>query len=111
MFDQGSTWCGLGCGKCYQITPTGGFIEGQGKAPTTASSQLVLVTNLCPSQYNWQWCSSPNQYGYTAHFYLMDQNMDGIVTALGWDNPEVYYQEIDCQEAQLENWEQCECYH
>ncbi len=66
-----------------------------------------MVTNLCPSQGNEQWCSYPaNRYGYHkqcyimlwydkgrygAHFDLMDYQMNGLISKLGWDNPEVTY--------------------
>jgi len=109
LFGSG-TWCGSGCGKCYAITPTGGFIDGQGTRPTNIKTQVMMVTNLCPAQYNVQWCTSPNRYGYTAHFDLMDLNMHGIVTSLGWNNPEVYYYPIPCPAQQLANWKKCQCY-
>ncbi len=108
MFGDG-TWCGSGCGKCFAITPTGGFVDGQGSRPSNLQSQVMMITNLCPAQYNQQWCTSPNQYGYTAHFDLMDQNMNGIISRLGWNNVEVYYQQIACPATQLANWRQCQC--
>jgi len=109
MFGSG-TWCGSGCGKCYSITPTGGFVDGQGSKPSNLKSQVMMITNLCPAQYNKQWCTSPNQYGYTAHFDLMDQNMNGVIKNLGWNNVEVYYHQIPCPATQLANWKKCECY-
>jgi len=110
LFGSGS-WCGAGCGRCYLVTPTGGYIEGQGKAPTDRQTRLVMVSNMCPSRDNVQWCTSPNQYGYSAHFDMMDYNMNGIITQIGWDNPEVYFELVDCPDAQLSKWEQCQCYH
>ena len=34
------------------------------------------------------------KYGYGAHFDL--RNDDGQIDGLGWDNPEVYYEEVEC---------------
>ena len=105
----GGGWCGSGCGSCYQITPTGGFVDGEGSAPGSWDSQVLLVSNSCPASDNQQWCSSPNWYGYNAHFDLMDINNSGVVAALGWNNPEVYYQQISCPDQQWNQWMQCQC--
>eukprot|EP01123_Difflugia_compressa_P014911 TRINITY_DN812_c0_g1_i1.p1 TRINITY_DN812_c0_g1~~TRINITY_DN812_c0_g1_i1.p1 ORF type:complete len:187 (+),score=35.83 TRINITY_DN812_c0_g1_i1:49-609(+) len=92
----GGTWCGSGCGSCYQLCPTCvGCSPGGGGAPSTTCI-TIMVTNLCPANGNEQWCSVPNQYGYGAHFDLMDHNMNGIISAMGWDNPEVTYQQVGC---------------
>jgi len=108
IFGSGE-WCGDGCGKCFAITPTGGYVDGQGTAPPNLTTQVMMVTNLCPSQYNTQWCTSPNDYGYMAHFDLMDFNMNGYINSLGWNNIEVYYYNIPCPAMQAYNWAQCEC--
>ncbi len=108
IFGSGE-WCGEGCGKCYAITPTGGFVDGQGSTPPNLQTQVMMVTNLCPQQWNTQWCTSPNQYGYTAHFDLMDLNMNGLITRLGWNNIEVYYYPIPCPDTQASDWTQCQC--
>jgi len=108
MFGSG-TWCGSGCGKCFSITPTGGFVDGQGSRPANLQSQVMMITNLCPASDNRQWCTSPNQYGYTAHFDLMDQHMNGIISRMGWNNVEVYYQQIPCPAGQLASWRTCQC--
>ena len=108
VFGQGG-WCGHGCGECLLVTPTGGFIDGQGSAPRNTKGQIVLVSNLCPADGNQQWCSSPNHFGYTTHFDLMDINMHGVVAALGWNNPEVYYHPVPCPNAQETHWKHCQC--
>lgn len=102
-------WCGESCGKCYAITPTGGFVDGQGTAPPNLQTQVMMVTNLCPRQYNVQWCTSPNQYGYMAHFDLNDYNMNGLIASLGWNNIEVYYYPIPCPARQANDWTTCQC--
>jgi len=103
-------WCGPGCGDCYSVTPTGGFIDGQGSAPKNIKSRLLMVTNMCPAKDNKQWCTSPNKYGYTAHFDLMDHNMKGIITDMGWNNVEVYYEKVPCPVARVNQWKECECH-
>lgn len=108
LFGSG-TWCGSGCGKCYAVTPTGGAIDGQGTAPSNLRTFVAMVTSLCDGQYNTQWCTSPNQYGYATHFNLMDQNFNGLITSIGWNNPEVYYFEIPCPVNRANLWNNCEC--
>ena len=39
------TLCGMGCGKCFSITPTG--YSPSGKGVTNISSITIMVTNLC----------------------------------------------------------------
>jgi len=58
-----------------------------------------MITNLCPTNGNAQWCDAPgvvNSYGYDAHFDLMNGNNNGLITALGWNNPEVVYKPVPC---------------
>lgn len=31
---------------------------------------MIMATNSCPAQGNEQWCTSPNKFGYKAHFDL-----------------------------------------
>ena len=77
LFGGSGTWCGSGCGQCYELTNTGylpafemGTCNGAGETIT------VMITNLCPQQGNEQWCSQPtDQYGYTAHFDIMSQDL------------------------------------
>ena len=102
----GTGWCGTGCGLCYAITPTGGFIDSVGSAPFNVDTQYVLVSNWCPDDY---WCNSPNNFGYTAHFDLLDQDMNGLYAAMGWNNIEVYYQQVACNPDQASSYNQCEC--
>ena len=108
LFGNGG-WCGQGCGACYRITPTLGFVNGQGKgAPTNHHTQHIMVTNWCPDH---GWCDSPNPYGYTAHFDLLDENMNGVWHHWGYDNAEVYYERIPCDNNQHHHFSQCECAH
>jgi hypothetical protein len=51
--DQGASWLGEGCGKCWKVTGTSN-IQGYGYATTT----LVLKgANLCPAS-NAAWCGN-----------------------------------------------------
>jgi len=103
------TWCGSGCGKCYRLTPTAVGASPDGTGATTTTSVIAKVTNLCPYTGNEQWCAyDVNSYGYDAHFDLMDYNMAGLVSAMGWNNPEVTYEEVDCASNGYLNWG-CEC--
>jgi len=96
----------MGCGLCFNVTPTG--YSPLGKGTTNLNSVILMVTNLCPDA---GWCTAPvNTYGYTAHFDMMDYNMNGIITAQGWDNPEVYYYQVTCPSTQLTDWNGCQCY-
>jgi len=115
LFGGTSTWCGSGCGKCYELTPTGySPTGGNGCGSKCSTSIVVMVTNLCPyTSPNTQWCvpsGQDNSYGYNAHFDLMDQNMNGVITALGWNNPEVVYQEVSCPSNLSTDYHQCDCY-
>jgi hypothetical protein len=69
----------------------------------------VKVTNLCPYAGNEAWCAyDVNSHGYEAHFDLMDYNMAGVVSSMGWNNPEVTYEEVDCAKNGYTDWE-CQC--
>jgi len=110
-----ATWCGSGCGRCYKITPTGYTPTGGNACGSNCGKSIVImVTNLCPENGNAQWCptTGSNSYGYGAHFDLMDLNMDGKITALGWDNPEVTYQQVSCGTSgapTTANFDTCQC--
>jgi len=107
-----ATWCGSGCGKCFQLTPTGYSPTGGNGCGSHCSPITVMVTNLCPQQGNEQWCAPHNKYGYGGHFDLMDQNMNGIISKIGWNNPEVTYKEVPCGGggAPSDNsWKTCQC--
>ena len=83
LFGQDS-WCGSGCGSCYMITPTGGFVDGEGSAPYVMDSQAIMITNLCPADdANARNCASPNAFGYSTHFDLFNYYQGGIVYSLG----------------------------
>jgi len=108
LYGSGS-WCGSGCGKCFKLTPTGVGASPLGTGATSTTSVIAKVTNLCPNEGNEQWCAyDVNSYGYDAHFDLMDYNMNGLVTAMGWNNPEVTYEEVDCASNGYIDWG-CEC--
>jgi len=104
------TWCGSGCGKCFKLTPTaiGASVAGTGAPALTPL--VVKITNLCPSAGNEEWCAyDVNTYGYDAHFDLMDYNMAGLISAdMGWNNPEVTYEEVDCATNGYTDWN-CQC--
>jgi hypothetical protein len=54
-----------------------------------------MVTNLCPA--GGEWCASGvNSFEYGAHFDLADSPTAQLITKLGWDNPEVVYEEVSC---------------
>jgi len=116
IFDEGGeSWCGSGCGQCFRLTPTGGYIPGQGYYPSSSASIVVMVTNLCPNQGNEQWCAAVggvNQYGYPVHFDLRDAVSQ--IENLGWNNPEVTYQQVSCSNGDSNtptcaDWSQCQC--
>jgi len=108
-----ATWCGTGCGKCYKLTATG--FSPQGKGAAAGASIIIMVTNLCPpGDPNSAWCSSGlNSFEYGAHFDLADSPTAGLIDKLGWDNPEVVYEEVSCSGASLtasdQDYDQCIC--
>lgn len=73
LFGDG-TWCGSGCGQCYELTNTGMIADyGQGDCSGAGQTITVMITNLCPADSNQQWCSMPDAYGYPVHFDIMAQ--------------------------------------
>jgi len=117
LFDTGgATWCGAGCGSCYRLTPTGGYVSQQGTAPPSTASVVFMITNLCPTS-NTQWCPAPgtdNQYGYPVHFDL--RNAANQIQQIGWNNPEVTYEQVACSNNYYNtptcyNWAGCQCYN
>lgn len=58
LFDTaGATWCGAGCGTCFNLTSTGSSpCSGCGTGGVSGESIVVMVTNLCPYNGNQQWC-------------------------------------------------------
>ncbi|KAH8660107.1 glycosyl hydrolase family 45 protein [Xylariales sp. PMI_506] len=109
LFDTaGASWCGAGCGKCYQLTSTGEApCNGCGTGGAAGESIIVMVTNLCPYNSNTVWCPNPgstNQYGYSYHFDIMaDSEVFG-------DNPVVNFEPVACPGQATTDWEQCVCY-
>jgi len=108
IFGSG-TWCGSGCGKCFKLTPTAIGASAEGTGAPALDSLVVKVSNLCPYAGNEAWCAyDVNSFGYDAHFDLMDHNMAGLVSSMGWNNPEVTYEEVDCAANGYVDWN-CQC--
>ncbi|KAK2074193.1 hypothetical protein P8C59_008417 [Phyllachora maydis] len=116
LFDQtGSTWCGLDCGLCYNLTSTGSSpcdTCGGGGSPerggSAGQSIIVMVTNLCPYNGNQQWCPEPgdsNVYGFQYHFDIMAQ------AEVFGDNVVVDFEPVQCPGVATSDWYQCQCHH
>jgi len=104
-----ATWCGTGCGKCFKLTPTAIGASAEGTGAPALTPLVVKVTNLCPYGGNEVWCAYDiNSFNYDAHFDLMDYNMDGLISSMGWNNPEVTYEEVDCDANGYVDWG-CQC--
>ena len=108
LYDSsGLSWCGTGCGKCYQLTSTGNSpCSSCGTGGASGKSIIVMVTNLCPNNGNAQWCPTvggTNQYGYSYHFDIMAQS-----EVLG-DNPVVDFEEVTCPGTMTSDYSQCQC--
>ncbi|CAL1539734.1 unnamed protein product [Lymnaea stagnalis] len=108
FFRGDNLWCGAACGSCVKLTPTGGFVPWEGRAPRNTNSVTFMVTNVCPVVGNWKWCSSRNSYGYDVHFDLQN-NIGQISNGLGWDNVEVTWENVPCSQDQINKYRQCEC--
>ncbi|KAE8551049.1 Endoglucanase-5 [Talaromyces marneffei ATCC 18224] len=109
FFDTaGATWCGAGCGKCYNLTSTGNPpCNGCGAGGAAGKSIIVMVTNLCPYNGNQQWCpevGSTNQYGYSYHFDIMAQS------EIFGDNVVVNFEPVACPGQATSDWETCVCH-
>jgi hypothetical protein len=108
IFGSG-TWCGSGCGKCFKLTPTAIGASAEGTGAPALTPLVVKVSNLCPYAGNEAWCAyDTNSFGYDAHFDLMDYNMNGLISSMGWNNPEVTYEEVDCAANGYTDWN-CQC--
>ncbi len=74
LFGGSGSWCGSGCGTCYELTNMGSIAAtGQGECTGAGQTITVMITNLCPANGNAQWCSVPDSYGFPAHFDIMSQ--------------------------------------
>ena len=107
---SGSSWCGSGCGSCYELTSTGSAPDNQGAGGAEGQSIIVMVTNLCPNNGNAQWCPQPggkNQYGYEYHFDLMASS-SSLGAVLG-DNPVVNFTSVACPSKANSDFAQCQC--
>ncbi|KAK0068452.1 endoglucanase-like [Biomphalaria glabrata] len=119
FFDDGgdSQWCGRNCGHCVKLTPTGGFVNGEGAAPHSLTPHIFMVTNDCPIQGNEEWCGQTgkpgtnhvNTKGYEVHFDLQN-NKGQVSNQLGWNNPEVTWESVACPGDLVSKWHQCECF-
>ncbi|KZV86583.1 hypothetical protein EXIGLDRAFT_653052 [Exidia glandulosa HHB12029] len=108
IFDSsGSSWCGSGCGKCFQLTSTGKApCSTCGAGGAAGQSIIVMVTNLCPNNGNAQWCPTvggKNQYGFSAHFDIMSNGN------FLWDNAVVNYTQVSCPSVAGSDFRQCQC--
>ncbi|EED15895.1 endoglucanase-5 precursor, putative [Talaromyces stipitatus ATCC 10500] len=109
LFDtDGSSWCGGGCGKCYNLTSTGtSACNGCGEGGVAGESIIVMVTNLCPYNGNEKWCpsvGSKNDYGYSYHFDIMAES------EVFGDNVVVNFEPVACPGQATSDWETCVCY-
>ncbi|KUL84843.1 hypothetical protein ZTR_08233 [Talaromyces verruculosus] len=109
LFDtDGSSWCGGGCGKCYNLTSTGtSACNGCGEGGVAGESIIVMVTNLCPYNGNEVWCPSvgaKNNYGYSYHFDIMAQS------EVFGDNVVVNFEPVACPGQAASDWETCICH-
>ncbi|KAK7476236.1 hypothetical protein BaRGS_00032512 [Batillaria attramentaria] len=108
-------WCGANCGKCVKLTPTGGFVPNEGGPTRDMSPQIFMVTNSCPIGDNMKWCGiwgapgtgNKNTFGYEVHFDLQDNH--GQMERLGWNNPEVTWEEVGCNGPFEGVKHMCEC--
>ena len=73
--DAGETYCGSGCGQCFELENTGNVpcpdsgYQGCGDTSQHKGEKvIVLITNSCPIKGNEAWCTSPNPHGYAYHF-------------------------------------------
>jgi len=117
-FDYGGdrTWCGAKCGRCVKLTPTGGFVDGNGGPPSNHAPIIFMVTNDCPIQGNEYWCgingkpgtNQVSRNGYEVHFDL--QNNRQQMQNRGWNNPEVTWEEVNCPGDYAHHYTQCECH-
>ncbi|KAL6852129.1 endoglucanase-5 [Trichoderma novae-zelandiae] len=104
----GASWCGAGCGKCYQLTSTGQSpCSSCGTGGVAGQSIIVMVTNLCPNNGNAQWCpvvGGTNQYGYSYHFDIQ------AASEVFGDNVVVDFEPVACPGQATSDWETCLCY-
>ncbi len=60
LFGGSGTWCGSGCGTCYNLTSTGKApCSSCGTGGDAGKTITVMITNLCPNNGNAQWCPNP----------------------------------------------------
>lgn len=103
-FDSGgSEWLGDSCGMCYRLTNTGTNFWGTPYSHLVGKSIVVKITNLCPAQYNQEWCTAPNARGYSTHFDIGEDMQGGPspVSALGDGVNKVYevtFRRVSCSE-------------
>jgi endoglucanase len=102
-----ATWCGTGCGTCYQLTSTGSSpCQSCGTGGVAGQSIIVMITNLCPNNGNAQWCpvvGGTNEYGYSYHFDIMAES------EVFGDNAVVNFEQVTCPSAAVSDFSQCVC--
>lgn len=125
--DPNLSWCPSHCGQCFRLCNTGGTTNGRSNGE--GQCIVVQVENRCGDGYKQYpyWCSqemtywdcennanscqsydrATNYYGYPAHFDLQDVN--GQISAMGWDNPEVTFENVPCSEGDFGSWGDCYC--
>ena len=64
-----TTWCGAGCGKCFELENVGAVAaDKMGDCGGAGQKITVMLTDVCATS-NAEWCSQPvNQYGFDTHF-------------------------------------------
>eukprot|EP00091_Calanus_sinicus_P013454 TRINITY_DN29896_c0_g1_i1.p1 TRINITY_DN29896_c0_g1~~TRINITY_DN29896_c0_g1_i1.p1 ORF type:complete len:214 (-),score=61.79 TRINITY_DN29896_c0_g1_i1:67-708(-) len=123
MIDPGNptnSWCVSNCGLCFELCTTGGTHNGE---PATPGECIVVqLENRCSDGYGeasnylcgqnmspWDCVADPgtchgmkntNMYGYPAHFDLQNAALQ-ITEGLGWHNPEVTWEQVDCSRGGL----------
>nr|BAD16600.1 RIC-1 [Lymnaea stagnalis] len=80
------------------------FLSGSFHFLLNESFSLWLITSLDLST------DQANTHGYEVHFDLQNHNGQ-ISSRLGWDNPEVTWEEVGCPADFVQKWHQCECFH
>ena len=125
--DPTLSWCPSHCGQCFRLCNTGGTTNGRSSGE--GQCIIVQIENRCGDGYKqypyfcsqemtyWDCASdsancksydrATNYYGYPAHFDLQDVNEQ--VTQMGWDNPEVTFEEVSCSLGDFGSWDNCCC--
>jgi len=129
LFGGSGSWCGTGCGNCYELTNAGSLPYANAGGCIGAGDKItVVITDLCPANGNQQWCSVPDSYGFPAHFdinggpagwgesvlpspdlYSKFLGFKGSGADVVSDNPIVKYIKIDCSASIKSSYGGCQC--